>query len=61
MSRPARGEWIEITAKSMMIPTGYTSRPARGEWIEICNAAIALAAVTRLAPRGASGLKSGFR
>ena len=35
LSRPARGEWIEITIVAALCE-GYKSRPARGEWIEIC-------------------------
>ena len=33
-SRPARGEWIEMTA-SQQATQAAKSRPARGEWIEI--------------------------
>ena len=34
MSRPARGEWIEIY-KRAIAASMKRSRPARGEWIEI--------------------------
>ena len=34
-SRPARGEWIEISADAIAAATASLSRPARGEWIEI--------------------------
>ena len=38
MSRPARGEWIEI-GQSAPDPHRQQSRPARGEWIEIGKSA----------------------
>ena len=34
VSRPARGEWIEMR-KSTGLMCAVESRPARGEWIEI--------------------------
>ena len=57
MSRPARGEWIEIYALCSK-PGQVKSRPARGEWIEIAPVMQPKTVISRLAPRGASGLKS---
>ena len=58
-SRPARGEWIEISfSRSSLRPRGV-SRPARGEWIEILQRDQGQRRKARLAPPGASGLKCG--
>ena len=59
MSRPARGEWIEINMALTFLILVFKSRPARGEWIEISQFIPALRADSCLAPRGASGLKYG--
>ena len=56
VSRPARGEWIEILMICEMVQS-QGSRPARGEWIEIGNTFHHFHFLLRLAPRGASGLK----
>ena len=56
MSRPARGEWIEM--RILRSPVDLLgSRPARGEWIEISHSSKLPLSFTGLAPRGASGLK----
>ena len=57
-SRPARGEWIEIISSIIFCPHSGQSRPARGEWIEINPTSAMSGTAARLAPRGASGLKS---
>ena len=56
-SRPARGEWIEIVSRYAG-NVQHESRPARGEWIEMQTAGRPAPCPRRLAPRGASGLKS---
>ena len=56
MSRPARGEWIEISMR-LYASRAARSRPARGEWIEMPDMYWRFNNRSRLAPRGASGLK----
>ena len=57
MSRPARGEWIEISIAAMRLSKPSKSRPARGEWIEIGGSVRNSPSLFSLAPHGASGLK----
>ena len=57
MSRPTRGEWIEIALRREKPVLDEKSRPTRGEWIEIILVPTCFHRFQRLAPRGASGLK----
>ena len=57
MSRPTRGEWIEIRRKTLSYDSTSVS-PYLGEWIEISFRLESHTRSVRLTLHGASGLKS---